>query len=77
MSVITECPICGAELQLTEVREVWFTLSLATVKDGEIERLPDEAGEVWEGEDDIEVRIYCANDHTSKEMAAALKEEIS
>jgi hypothetical protein len=76
---ITECPICGGELQLTEVHEVWFTLTHATVTDGRIERNTDEAGEIWYGEDITKVTIYCANDHTAKAMAAALKgqEEIS
>jgi len=76
---ITKCPICEADLQLTEVNEVWFTLTHATVTDGLIERNTDEAGEIWYGEGTTGVTIYCANDHTAEEMAAALKgqEQIS
>jgi hypothetical protein len=76
-TTITECPICGEQLQLTEVHQVWFNLTHATVTDGLIERNTDEAGEIWYGEGTTEVTIYCANDHTAEEMAAALKEQIS
>jgi len=49
------------------------------VTDGLIERNTDEAGEIWYGEGTTGVTIYCANDHTAEEMAAALKgqEQIS
>ena len=76
---ITECPICGAALQATEVREVWLNITACRVDpmsgDVEINEDPDIYGE----NSNTEIRIYCANDHTSKEMAAALKgqEEIS
>ena len=78
-TTITACPICGDELQLTEVHEVWFSLTHATVTDGQIKRNTDDAGEIWYGEEITEVRIYCANDHNAEEMSAALKgqEEIS
>lgn len=68
---ITACPICGGDLQMTEVREVWFSLSHAIVTGGRIERDEATDDDRWYGDDTTERRIYCENDHTAEEMAEA------
>jgi len=84
---ITACPICGGDLQATEVRHVWFSLSHAIVTEGPsrssqtqpdqavatVERDEEADDDRWYGEDTVSRSIYCENDHTAEEMAAAME----
>ena len=58
--ILTKCPKCGGQLQLTRACEAWFSLV-----DGK-----------WEpkGGDEVEVRVYCENDHqlTARDAVTAL-----
>lgn len=60
--ILSACPECGGELQMTKTGEVYYTLV-----DG-----------MWERRDsaDDEIRVYCENDHavTDKDAVNALAE---
>lgn len=53
--ILDKCPKCGAEMQMTKVGEVYFTL----VDGG------------WERVDSSEdaIRVYCKNDHHVKDRS--------
>jgi hypothetical protein len=72
---ITACPICGGDLQATEVREVWLNVARIRLIEGrfEVDEDTDDGTEAMHfyGEDTTERRIYCENDHTAEEMAEA------
>ena len=58
--VLNKCPQCGAEMQMTKVGEVYYTLV-----DGGWERVDSS---------DDEILVYCANDHrvTDRDIVTAM-----
>jgi len=58
--VLDKCPTCGAEMQMTKVGEVYYTLV-----DGGWERVDSS---------DDEILVYCANDHrvTDRDIVTAM-----
>jgi hypothetical protein len=71
---IDRCPICEGELQATEEREVYFSRVTLIVGDEGLDG-DLESEHLWEecGDETLNRRFYCENDHDSQEMFCALR----
>jgi hypothetical protein len=73
---ITSCPLCGGQLQSTQVWYVYKTVSKASVRRQQnggiwLDVLEDE--DAYNGEEHLDsTRLYCENDHLEHQMVAAI-----
>jgi len=74
---ITECPICGGRLQMTQVSESYFNLGYAEVyrsPSGDFYLNPGGEEDAGMGQVD-EQRIYCENDCGEYDIIAELLQQ--
>lgn len=71
--MLDRCPIpgCNAELQSTEVREIYFRNVLIEVTDDGYDLIDSDW---WNDGDTTEERVYCENEHSFESMQNALRD---
>ena len=70
---MSECPICGGEVQFTEVHETYGhyeSIEFVIMEDGNVAVNGSDEAHDYDDPQWVETRIYCENDHTEQQMCA-------